>query len=351
MSTLLETVEASSTIICIGPGGVGKTSTSAALGIALARSGKSICILTIDPARRLASALGISLDSQEPVPVLAPGTGNRLFATMLDAQATFDTMIDRYASSPDQVSAIKNNPVYHNMVTRLSGTQEYMAFERLWELRQTGHFDTIVVDTPPAEAAIDFIHAPTRLAGFLDNRMFRLLLKPPPFYLRPVSFALKSVIKQVSGVVGAQVVSDTINFFESFSGIEEGFRERAEETGRLLLAPGTDYVMVTSPRPGPLGTAKAIAETLATTGHEISAVVLNRTTPDFSSLPRALSSPSELGDLVTELAIQREGDIARARDSFPSPYRLIIIDEIDQEVASIGALDKLAYALNASQPS
>jgi len=342
---MIELVSDSPTIICIGPGGVGKTTTSAALGIALARSGKRVCILTIDPARRLASALGISLDSQESVSVLAPGTGNRLFATMLDAHATFDTMIERYAKSPEQVSAIKNNPVYHNMVTRLSGTQEYMAFERLWELRQTGQYDTIVVDTPPAEAAIDFIHAPARLAGFLDNRMFRLLLKPPPFYLRPVSFALKSLIKQVSGVVGAQVVSDTINFFESFAGIEEGFRERAEETGRLLLAPETAYVMVTSPRPGPLRTAQAIAQSLATTGHEMRAVVLNRTTPDFSSLPHAISSTPELSRLVTHLSLQREGDVARAQQAFPSEALLTLIDEIDEDVASIGALDRLADAL------
>ncbi|MHB8189846.1 MAG: ArsA family ATPase [Ferrimicrobium sp.] len=331
-------------VVCIGPGGVGKTSTAAAIGVALAREGRRVCVLTIDPARRLASALGMNLESNEPEPVYAHGTQDRLYAVMLDAEATFDQMIGRYATSPEQADEIRTNPVYHNLVSRLSGTQEYMAFERLWELREGGAFDVVVVDTPPAQAAIDFIHAPTRLAGFLDNRIFKLLLKPPPFFLRPVAMAMRGVIRQVASVVGAQVVSDTVAFFQSFSGIEDGFRSRAQATSDLLASVETSYILVTSPQLDPLTTSLGIIEHLRPSGHEMSAVIVNRVLPNFEDCPRDARAPEELRRVVAELGVERRHQISMATTILGSASVTdwVSIPDIGVEVASVAALERIA---------
>ncbi len=346
-ATLVEGLADQHTIVCLGPGGVGKTTTAAAVGAALSRNGSRVCVLTIDPARRLAGALGLDQVGNDPVSV--PGFGDSFKVAMLDARITFDEMVRRYAVSEQQIQEITRNPVYWNLVTRLSGTQEYMAFERLWELRESGMFDTIVVDTPPAQAAIDFLHAPMRLAGFLDNRIFKFLLKPPPFYLRPLATATRSLIRQMAQVVGAQVIDDTIQFFQAFSGIEDGFRERAEATSTLLASSMTSYLLVTSARPDALAGSMRIAGLLAEIGHEVAAVAVNRLTPDFGDLPRSgVAGPAS--QLMEELAAEREQELAAvarhlAAGSLPGFFPL---DDLGIEVASIGTLALMSDAIRSS---
>ncbi len=220
---------------------MGKTTTAAALAMRGAEKGLRACVVTVDPARRLADALGVADVGNEPHLVSPPSGVRRwageLWAVMLDAQTTFNELVDRYAADADQAKAIFANPVYRNMSGGLSGTQEYMAVEKLYELQETGQFDLIVVDTPPSQHALDFLEAPSHLARLLDNRVFRLLMAPTRVGLRAVELGAQLMLRTIAKVAGGQVVADTVQFFTEFEGMEQGFRERAERAQALLHQP------------------------------------------------------------------------------------------------------------------
>ncbi len=238
-------------IVCVGPGGVGKTTTAAALALRGARAGLRACVVTIDPARRLADALGIGEVGNEPHRVEAPPgsqMSGELWAVMLDAQTTFDDLVSRYATGPDQAATILANPVYRNISAALSGTQEYMAVEKLYELQESGAFDLIVVDTPPAQHALDFLEAPKHLTRLLDNRVFRLLMTPTRAGLRALEIGEQLMLRTIAKVAGGQVVADTIGFFTQFEGMEEGFRARARRAEEVLHSDLTSFVLVCLPR-------------------------------------------------------------------------------------------------------
>ncbi|HEX8769351.1 MAG TPA: ArsA-related P-loop ATPase, partial [Acidimicrobiales bacterium] len=171
-----ELVSDRSVVVCCGPGGVGKTTTAAVVALEGAMRGRRSVVVTIDPARRLADALGLGSLSDEPRLIDSKGRwGGELWALMLDTKSTFDTLVTKYAARPEQAESILSNRFYRNISSALSGTQEYMAMEKLFELHDQNRFDLIVVDTPPTRNALDFIDAPRRLTRFLDNRVFRLL--------------------------------------------------------------------------------------------------------------------------------------------------------------------------------
>src|SRR5205085_8432720 len=220
-------------IVCCGSGGVGKTTTAAALAVEAAARGRRACVVTIDPARRLADALGLGELTNEPRQVAGSWPGE-LWALMLDTKTTFDAIVVKYASDPAQAERIIGNRLYRNVSGALSGTQEYMAMEKLHELHATGRFDIIVIDTPPTRNALDFLDAPRRLTRLLDNRIFRLLIMPTQSYLKIVSTATQRVLRTIARVVGAEVVDDAVAFFEAFEGMEQGFRDRAQAVIALL---------------------------------------------------------------------------------------------------------------------
>ena len=275
-------VAESSILVACGTGGVGKTTVAAALALHGARRGRRACVVTVDPAKRLADALGI--ESLGNTPKLIDGTWpGELSAMMLDTKGTFDDLVRRYSLTPDQARAIVDNRLYRNISSALSGTQEYMAMEKLYELHDSGEFDLIVVDTPPTRHALDFLEAPNRLTRFLDNRIFRLLIMPTRAYLRAVSSATNAFLRTVSRVVGTEVVSDVIAFFEAFEGMEAGFRDRAASVRQLLGAPETAFVLVTSPRPDAVEEASFFAERLAEGHIAVALLVINRLYPDFGA--------------------------------------------------------------------
>ena len=247
MTSLLPLVTDRAILVCCGSGGVGKTTTAAALALEGARRGRRACVVTIDPAKRLADALGLEslTNTAGRVEVDAPG---ELWALMLDTKSTFDALISRYAGAPDQAERILNNRMYRNIAGALSGTQEYMAMEKLFELHDEGQFDLIVIDTPPTRNALDFLDAPRRLTRFLDNRLFRIVVMPTRAYLKAVSVATQAFLRTISRVVGNQVVGDAIAFFQAFEGMEEGFRNRAQAVLELLSDKDTAFVLVASPR-------------------------------------------------------------------------------------------------------
>jgi anion-transporting ArsA/GET3 family ATPase len=280
-----------SIIVTTGTGGVGKTTVAAAMALEGARAGRRACVVTVDPAKRLADALGIGSLGNTPKRIEGPWPGE-LWALMLDTKGTFDELVNRYSTGPDQTRSILDNRLYHNISGALSGTQEYMAMEKLYELHDIDQFDLIVVDTPPTRHALDFLEAPNRLTRFLDNRIFRLLIMPTRAYLRAVSAATQAFLRTVSRVVGTEVVSDVIGFFEAFEGMEAGFRDRAASVRDLLAAPETAFVLVTSPRPDAVGEASFFAQRLKEGHIDVALLVVNRMYPDFArAVPPEAAAP------------------------------------------------------------
>jgi anion-transporting ArsA/GET3 family ATPase len=269
-------------VVCCGSGGVGKTTTAAALAVEGARRGRRACVVTIDPAKRLADALGLeSLTNTAGRVEVDPSWPGELWALMLDTKSTFDALIGRYAGEPEQVERILNNRMYRNIAGALSGTQEYMAMEKLYELHDEGHFDLIVIDTPPTRNALDFLDAPRRLTRFLDNRIFRIVVMPTRAYLKAVSVATQAFLRTISRVVGNQVVGDAIAFFQAFEGMEEGFRNRAQAVLELLSDKDTAFVLVASPRRDAVDEAAYFAERLQESSIGVDALVVNRVHPQF----------------------------------------------------------------------
>jgi anion-transporting ArsA/GET3 family ATPase len=280
-----------SVVVCCGSGGVGKTTTAAVLGLEGARRGRRVVVVTIDPARRLADALGLpgglSGDPQRIVLGRSNGSDDvdppsgELSAMMLDTAATFDGLVRRYAEDDAQLERILSNPFYRNMAGAMSGTQEYMAAEKLHELHGDDRFDLVIVDTPPSRNALDFLEAPGVLARFLDHRLFKLLMLPTRSGLKVLGTAAQPVLRAIGRVVGSDVLADTVAFFQAFAGMESGFRQRANEVVELIRAPETAFVIVASPRHDTIDEAVWFGGQLVGQGVAVSAAIVNRTHPEF----------------------------------------------------------------------
>jgi len=272
-------------IVCCGAGGVGKTTTSAALGVRAAERGRRVCVLTIDPARRLAQSMGLTELDNTPrvVPKIGVAAGGSLSAMMLDMKRTFDEIVELHAD-PDRAQQIFANSFYQTLSTSFAGTQEYMAMEKLGQLHreaaETGEWDLIVVDTPPSRSALDFLDAPKRMGSFLDGRFIRLLTAPAKSggraYLRVIGAGVGMVSGAVSKVLGAQLLSDLQTLVTALDTVFGGFRDRADQTYGLLQAPGTSFVVVAAPDRDALREASYFVERLQTDAMPLAGLVLNR---------------------------------------------------------------------------
>ena len=308
MTAPAELVEQRHVVLCCGTGGVGKTTTAATFAIEGARRGRNAVVVTIDPAKRLANTLGletlsnsaheIARDRWDPEGAAAP-TG-RLHALMLDTETTFDQLVQTYARNEEQAAGILSNRFYRNIAGALSGTQEYMAMEKLYELHDRGGFDLIVVDTPPTRHALDFLDAPRRLTRLLDNRVFRMLMVPTRGVVRVGGVAAQAFLRTISRVVGTEAVDDVIAFFRAFEGMEDGFRERAAQVMELLADDGTAFVLVTSPRRDAVEEAEYFARRLGDGEFAVDAMVVNRMHERYCDM-----EPEALRDRARELAGRR----------------------------------------------
>ena len=301
-------VRESRIVICSGSGGVGKTTTAAVLAIEAARQGRRAVVVTIDPAKRLADALGLEGIGNQPSAIEGDWPGE-LSAVMLDTKSTFDDLVTRYSADPDQAERILANRFYKNISGALSGTQEYMAMEKLYDLHADESFDLVVVDTPPSRNALDFLDAPRRLTRFLDHRLYRVLMAPTRGVMKAVNVAAQAFVRSVSKVVGGEVFDDAISFFQAFDGMEAGFKERAELVLELLTSPATSFVLVASPRRDTVDEAHFFAEKLGEASIPVAALVVNRMHPRFTDvLPESLRERAhtlegtDLGDLYRNLA-------------------------------------------------
>jgi anion-transporting ArsA/GET3 family ATPase len=278
-TSFADLVEQRHIIVCTGAGGVGKTTTAAALAIEAARRGRRTIVLTIDPARRLAQSLGLSrLDT---APRSVPHVDN-LDAMMLDMKRTFDEIVERHASSPARVERILDNRFYKQLSASLAGTQEYMAMEKLYDLHETGRYDCIVIDTPPTRNALDFLDAPRRLTDFLEGRFLKMFLSPGltagRFATRAVGVGTGLFMRAASRITGAVVLEDLAEFFQSFEGMYDGFKNRAQAVYHLLQQPGAAFVVVSAPEPPALREARFFLQRLARDGMPTAGVVVNRVT-------------------------------------------------------------------------
>jgi anion-transporting ArsA/GET3 family ATPase len=268
-------------IVCCGSGGVGKTTAAAALGLRAAERGRHVVVLTVDPARRLAQSMALSSLDNTPRPVPLPDAagGGTLHAMMLDMKRTFDEIVEAHAE-PDRAGQILANPFYQSLSSSFAGTQEYMAMEKLGQLRRTERWDLIVVDTPPSRSALDFLDAPQRLSRFLDGRLIKLLTAPTRAggraYLKVVNAGFSVLTSIVTKVLGAQVLRDVQTFIAAFDTMFGGFRERAEDTYRLLQTPGTAFLVVATPEPDALREASYFVERLAEDRMPLAGLILNR---------------------------------------------------------------------------
>jgi anion-transporting ArsA/GET3 family ATPase len=272
-------------LVCTGAGGVGKTTTAAAIALRAAEYGRTVVVLTIDPAKRLAQALGINELGNTPQQVpLDREVSGRLYAMMLDMRSTFDEMVIQYSGS-ERAEAILNNQFYQTVATSLAGTQEYMAMEKLGQLLAQDQWDLVVVDTPPSRNALDFLDAPKRLGSFMDSRLWRLLLGPGRGIGRIITGAVGLAMKALSTVLGSQMLSDASSFVQSLDAAFGGFREKADRTYELLQRHGTQFAVVSTPEPDALREASFFVDRLTQERMPLAGLILNRTHPTLCALP------------------------------------------------------------------
>jgi anion-transporting ArsA/GET3 family ATPase len=298
-------------IVCCGAGGVGKTTTAAALGLRAAECGRRVVVLTIDPARRLAQSLGLTTLDNTPRPVddIDRSHGGSLDAMMLDMKRTFDEVVEAH-STPEKAEQILANPFYQAVSSSFAGTQEYMAMEKLGQLRLEAdldpdhpRWDLIVVDTPPSRSALDFLDAPKRLGSFLDGRFIRILAAPAKAggraYVKVFSAGVNAVTKTLTKVLGGQMLNDVQTFVAALDTMFGGFRKRADHTYALLSDRTTTFIVVAAPERDALREASFFVDRLDEEQMPLAGLVVNRmyrVSASGLSAPRALGAAEELGD-------------------------------------------------------
>jgi anion-transporting ArsA/GET3 family ATPase len=298
-------------IICCGSGGVGKTTTSAAVALRAAEAGRKVVVLTIDPARRLAQSLGVGeLDNTpRPVSMIDTAAGGSLDAMMLDMKGTFDDVVLAH-STPEKAAAILQNQFYVALSSEFAGTQEYMAMEKLGQLHTeaeaAGRWDLIVVDTPPARSALDFLDAPEHLSALLDGRFLRLLLHPTRGPLRLMGAGFSMISAVMTKILGAQIISDVQTFVRAFEALFGGFRQRATSTFELLSSRHSTFLVVATPQHDALREAEYFVDRLTEEGMPLSGMVINRvhTCALAISPARALSLAEDLADTSAVLEVE-----------------------------------------------
>ncbi|PBC62462.1 anion-transporting ATPase [Streptomyces sp. Tue6028] len=317
-------------VVCCGSGGVGKTTTAAALGLRAAERGRKVVVLTIDPARRLAQSMGIDSLDNTPRRVKGIEGDGELHAMMLDMKRTFDEIVEAHAD-PERAAVILNNPFYQSLSAGFAGTQEYMAMEKLGQLRARDEWDLIVVDTPPSRSALDFLDAPKRLGSFLDGRLIRLLTAPAKLGGRAGMKFLNVGMSMMTGtlgkLLGGQLLKDVQTFVAAMDTTFGGFRTRADATYKLLQAPGTAFLVVAAPERDALREAAYFVERLAAEDMPFAGLVLNRVHGSGAarlSAERALAAAedldSEAAENLDDARIVDQGDGKAGLRNSPDTY-------------------------------
>jgi anion-transporting ArsA/GET3 family ATPase len=378
MSALLEAVAGRKVLVCVGSGGVGKTTVAAALGLSRAMAGERVLVCTIDPARRLADAMGLgalgNVETRVPDQAfLQAGLRPRgeLHAMMLDVKRTWDDLVTRHAPDPARRDRILKNRLYHQMSAALAGSQEYMAMEKLHELATDRDYDLIVLDTPPTAHALDFLDAPERIIDFLGNDAARTLLAPAAgagrLGLKLAQLGSGFVVKTLARFTGADMLRDLGEFLAGFQGMYEGFKERAAAVRALLAQPTTGFVLVAGPSPVSIDEALAFYTRLRAEAMPVAGLVANRVTPDLwpgtaplpdgAALAAALAGLAAPGPLDAGLAARLASTlsdhqrlaaadaraVARLLAGIPAPHA--VVPRLERDVHDLAGLARLAERL------
>jgi anion-transporting ArsA/GET3 family ATPase len=367
---VFEMLEGKRVCVCAGSGGVGKTTTSAAVGLGMAAAGAKVAVVTIDPANRLANALGLEELANEPrlVDPMRLATGaleirGELWAMMLDPKRTFDELIDRIAPDPARAEEIKANHVYRELSTAVSGSQELTAIAKLYELDQEGGFDLLVLDTPPSRNALEFLDAPNRLNSFLEGRALKAFMRPTGLGMRALGRGALPLLAGLRRITGIDLISDLSVFFQLLGDMTNDFSLRAAQVEQLLRAPSTAFLLVTSAAREPIDEAIWFGQRLEADGLPFAGVVANRVHHDLlgdrepRELRRALakSLPPGLATRVAEnfrdyhiLARRDDHNLARLASQLDE-RRLLLVPQLDDDVHDVDGLLRIHRYLFSSQ--
>jgi anion-transporting ArsA/GET3 family ATPase len=317
VKTLADVIARHRVVVCAGSGGVGKTTTAAALAVHGAQQGRRTMVITIDPARRLADALGLRSLGNEARPVDLGGGGS-LEAMMLDQKGAWDALVEHYAPSEEVRRRILTNRFYQHLSESFAGSQEYMAVEQLAELHASGKYDLIVVDTPPTRHALDFLDAPQRLAAFLDRQVIRWFVKP--YFsaswsaLRLVNKAAGTLLRRLEEATGVSALVEISDFFISMSGLFDGVGARVQAVDKLLRSRSTAFVLVATPEEQVLSEADDFSRKLAELSIPLRAVVFNRVHDEAAAGLRRIDEPWLRG--LVARAVGRGAAAERLVDNF-----------------------------------
>src|SRR3954470_18834156 len=344
MTSVASLLEGKRIVICAGSGGVGKTTTAAALAMGMAERGKRVAVVTIDPARRLATSLGLEELGNEPRLVDLELEGE-LWAMMLDAKRTFDELIERLAPDARTRDEVFANRIYQQLSNAVAGSQEFTAIAKLYELDQEGRFDLLVLDTPPSRNALDFLDAPQRLKGFFGGRAVRMFLRPAGLSGRVLGRGTGMVFSVLKRVTGVDLLQDLSVFFRTLGGMIDGFTERADRVGLLLEDPGTTFLIVAAPRHDPVEEAIFFHRKLRDADMPFGGLVVNRlhTAPDGDG-----TLPAELAEDLTRkvsaataelsaLAEREQASVEHLRTTLGDPPT-IVVPELDGDVHDVEGL-------------
>jgi anion-transporting ArsA/GET3 family ATPase len=346
---LTEWLDGRRMIICAGSGGVGKTTTAAAVALGLAERGQKVAVVTIDPARRLADALGLRELDNEPRRVEADVAGE-LWAMMLDAKRTFDELIEHLAPDERTRDEVFANRIYQQLSSAVAGSQEFTAIAKLYELDRSGDYDVLVLDTPPSRNALDFLDAPGRLTRFFQGRAIRVFLRPAGLGGRIIGRGGSVVFGILQRVTGVDLLRDLSVFVRSLGGMIDGFTERAGRVGALLADPATTFLIVTAPRHDPVEEAIFFHRKLREADLPFGGLVVNRVhQPPDDELPAAVAS--DLGPALAErvtlatreltaLAARDAANVQRLRDVLGDPPT-ILVRELDGDVHDLEGLARV----------
>jgi anion-transporting ArsA/GET3 family ATPase len=372
MPTLGDILSGKEICICAGSGGVGKTTTSAAIATGMAAQGLKVCVLTIDPAKRLADSLGLKElgnEARRVDPKLFEKQGvevkGELWAMMLDAKATFDELVARQAPDEESRDRVLENRIYQQISSALAGSQEYMAMEKLFELHTEGEFDLLVLDTPPSRNALDFLDAPKRLTQFIEGKSLRMFMKPTGLAARVAGRGAAVALGIFKRIVGFDLLADLAEFFNAFSGMVDGFQARAKRVNKLLADPGTCFLVVCGPQGEPVDEAVYFHRKLVEAKLPFGGVIVNKVhypaaelggEPDADDLPRALAGKLDDEDLARRVAanfsdyqalaerdarnIERLAKELRTRGVIRVPY----LDEDVHDLAGLAEINRYLFA-------
>jgi anion-transporting ArsA/GET3 family ATPase len=374
MQSVREILEGKDICICAGSGGVGKTTTSAAIASGMAARGLKVCVLTIDPAKRLADSLGLKElgnEARRVDPKLFAAQGveiqGELWAMMLDAKATFDELVARQAPDEESRDRVLGNRIYQQISNALAGSQEYMAMEKLFELHSEGRYDLLVLDTPPTRNALDFLDAPKRLTQFIEGRSLRVFMKPTGLAARVAGRGASVALSVMKRIVGFDLIADLAEFFNAFSGMVDGFQARAKRVNKLLADPHTCFLVVCGPQGDPIDEAVYFHRKLVEAKLPFGGVIVNkvhypaeRLRSDDADLPAALAR--ELGDDLAErvfgnfadyqaLAERDAANIERLAKEMRSRVviRVPYLDEDVHDLAGLAEINRYLFASNAER--